>query len=142
MAKVNTDEYIGLFARIGTTFIPPERGGNPQGHGAIERSNQSIWIRVARNLPTYTGKDMNRGVRRRVYDRLERDLKAAQKAGKLGMVAKTSELLMAWAEFLEFLEQTVLEYNNSPHKSLPKLVAPPSHAPEGREIKRHMTPFE
>jgi len=142
MARVNTDEYIGLFARIGTTFIPPERGGNPQGHGAIERSNQSIWIRAARNLPTYTGKDMDRGGRRQVYDRLERDLKAARKAGKLGMVAKTSELLMSWAEFLEFLEQTVLQYNNNPHKSLPKVVAPLPHTPEGRATSRHMTPFE
>ncbi|NVN93420.1 MAG: Mu transposase C-terminal domain-containing protein [Desulfuromonadales bacterium] len=142
MARVNTDEYIGLFARIGTTFIPPERGGNPQSHGAIERSNQSIWIRAAKNLLTYTGKDMDRGARRQVYDRLERDLKAVQKAEKLGVVAKTSELLMSWAEFLAFLEQTALEYNNSPHKSLPKIVVPPPHAPEGRATRRHMTPFE
>ena len=142
MAKVNTDEYIGLFARIGTTFIPPERGGNPQGHGAIERSNQSIWIRAAKDLSTYTGKDMDRGGRRKVYDRLERDLKAAQKAGKLGMVAKTSELLMSWAEFLEFLDQIAFEYNNRPHKSLPKIVAPPPYAPEDRATSRHMTPFE
>lgn len=142
MAGVNSDEFIGLFARIGTTFEPPARGGNPQGHGAVERSNQSIWIKAAKELPTYTGKDMDRGIRKKVYQRLERDLKQVTKAGKLGLVAKTSELLLSWSEFLEALERWSVEYNNTPHRSLPKITAPLPHTPDGKAVNRHMTPFE
>ncbi|WP_198138268.1 Mu transposase C-terminal domain-containing protein [Pelobacter propionicus] len=142
MAKVNSDDYIGLFARIGTTFIPPKRGGNPQGHGAIERSNQTIWIRAAKSLVTCTTKDMDRGARRKVYDRLEADLKEVKKAGKLGMVPKTSDLLMSWPEFLEFLDRVALEYNSTPHKALQKIVASLPDNPDGPAVSRHMSPFE
>ena len=142
MARVNSDEFLGIFSRLGTTFIPPERGGNPQGHGGVERSNQSVWIRAAKDLPTYTGKDMDRVTRKRVYVRLERDLAKIEKAGKLGQVEKTSELLLSWREFLEFLELWVIDYNNTPHRALPKISAPPPGEPEGKVIRRHMTPFE
>jgi len=142
MAGVNSDEYIGLFRRIGTTFEPPERGGNPQGHGAVERSNQSIWIRAAKKLPTYTGKDMDRGVRKRIYTKLEKDLTAVKKEGTLGVVAKTSELLLAKDEFTAFLLESAIEYNNAPHSALPKITAPHPLDPQGKAIRRHMTPFE
>lgn len=141
-AKLNSDEFTGLFARLGIDVRFPERSGNPQGHGAIERSNQSIWIDAAKDLPTYTGKDMDRGSRRKVYDQLERDLKRAKDEGKLGMVPKTSKLLLSWAEFLEFLEHVVTRYNNTPHKSLPKIKAPQPYNPDGPAVSRHMTPLE
>ena len=142
MAKVNSDEFLGIFSRMGTTFIPPERGGNPQGHGGIERVNQSLWIRAAKALPTYTGKDMDRVSRKKIYTRLERDLKKVQKEGKLGQVDKTSELLPSWVEFLEFVELWAIDYNNTPHRALPKITAPPPGEPEGKAVRRHMTPFE
>lgn len=142
MAAVNSDECVGIIARIGTKFLPPEKGGNPQGHGAIERSNQSIWIRAAKTLPTYTGKDMDRTVRKKIYLKLEKDLKQIQYDGKLGQVEKTSKLLLSWREFLEFCEEWVIEYNNTPHRSLPKITAPPPGEPEGKPVRRHMTPFE
>jgi len=142
MAAVNSDECIGIISRIGTTFLPPEKGGNPQGHGAIERSNQSIWIKAAKELPTYTGKDMDRTVRKKVYLKLEKDLKQIQADGKLGQVEKTSKLLLSWSEFLEFCEEWVLDYNNRPHRSLPKITAPHPGEPNGKPIRRHMTPFE
>jgi putative transposase len=142
MAGVNSDEFFGIFSRVGTTFLPPERGGNPQGHGGVERSNQSVWIRAAKDLPTYTGKDMDRVMRKRIYTRLERDLKQATKAGLLGNCEKTSELLLSWREFLDFLEHWVIDYNNTPHRSLPKITAPPVGNPEGKLVRRHMTPFE
>ena len=142
MAAVNSDECTGIISRIGTTFLPPEKGGNPQGHGAIERSNQSIWIKAAKDLPTYTGKDMDRTVRKKIYLKLEKDLKQIQHDGKLGQVEKTSELLLSWREFLEFCEEWVLTYNNTPHRSLPKITAPPPGEPQGKPPRRHMTPFE
>ena len=142
MAKVNSDEFFGIFSRVGTTFVPPERGGNPQGHGGVERSNQSVWIRAAKDLPTYTGKDMDRVVRKKIYTRLERDLKKVQREGRLGLVEKTSELLLSWKEFLDFLEHWVIDYNNTPHRALDKITAPPPGEPDGKPVRRHMTPFE
>jgi putative transposase len=136
MAKVNSDELTGRFARIGTEFLPPERGGNPQGHGGVERSNQSIWIRAAKRLATYTGKDMDRVTRKRIYVRLERDLKNAKNADLLGIDGKTSKLLLSWDEFIAFLHEEAIKYNNSPHSALPKITCPAT----GR--RRHMTPFE
>lgn len=135
-ARVNADRDIGLFARLGTQLSFPEVAGNPQGHGGIERSNQSIWIRAAKELPTYTGKDMDRVTRKRIYTRLERDLKATEKAGELGKVEKTSKLLLSWREFLAALEIWVAEYNNTPHSALPKITDPIT----GR--RRHRTPHE
>lgn len=142
MAGVNSDEFMGLFFRVGTTFVPPERGGNPQGHGGIERANQSIWIRAAKKLPTYTGKDMDRVVRKRIYTKLEKDLKQAKREGHIGVVAKTSELLLSKDEFTEFLRTWAIEYNNSPHSALPKITAPHPLDPQGKPMRRHMTPFE
>jgi putative transposase len=136
MAKVNADEWIGIFYRVGTRLEVPERGGNPQGHGGIERSNQSIWIRAAKGLPTYTGKDMDRGVRKRIYTRLERDLKDAKNHGKLGMTASTSEILLTPEEFTAFLLEQAIEYNNTPHSALARITDPAT----GR--RRFMTPFE
>jgi putative transposase len=104
--------------------------------------NQSLWIRAAKQLPTYTGKDMDRGVRKKVYLKLEKDLRQVQAEGKLGQVDRTSELLLSWRDFLAFLEEWVLEYNNSPHRSLPRITAPPPGEPNAKPIRRHMTPFE
>jgi putative transposase len=136
MAGVNSDEWIGIFARVGTDLQVPERGGNPQGHGAVERSNQSIWIRAAKELPTYTGKDMDRCVRKKIYVRLEKDLKQAKNDGKLGMTARTSELLLTPEEFTAYLLEWAIEYNNTPHSALPKITDPATNR------RRHMTPFE
>lgn len=135
MAIKNSDKLIGIFARAGCTLVVPEQGGNPQGHGGVERSNQSVWIRAAKRLLTYTGKDMDRVTQKKVYTRLEKDLKEVRNAGKLGQVEKTSDLLMTWHEFLEFLEKVVWEYNNTPHSALPKITDQ-----SGR--RRHMTPTE
>lgn len=135
-AIVNADKEIGVFARIGTTLSFPDVAGNPQGHGCIERSNQSIWIRAAKELPTYTGKDMDRSVRKKVYNRLEKDLTTAKNAGELGKVEKTSKLLLSWKEFLAALEIWVAEYNNTPHRALPKITDPVTG------YRRHRTPYE
>lgn len=135
MATTNSDKLIGIFARAGCTLVVPEKGGNPQGHGGIERSNQSIWIKAAKTLITYTGKDMDRVSRKKVYTRLEQDLNAAKKAGQLKKTDKTSELLLSWREFLDWCERAVWEYNNTPHRALPKITDQ-----SGR--RRHMTPTE
>ncbi|MGD9949880.1 MAG: Mu transposase C-terminal domain-containing protein [Desulfobulbus sp.] len=125
MANVNADDKTGLFARIGTTFTKG-RPGNPQGHGAIERPNRTMWIRAAKELPTFTGKEMDKTSKRNLYIVMQQDM---EKKGKC-------EHLISWPQFLEFCQQTVDTYNRRPHTSLPKLNDPET----GR--KRHMTPLE
>lgn len=130
-AKVNADEVAGLFSRLGTTFktgIP----GNSQGRGRIERPQASIWIRAAKQLPTYTGKDMDGDVRRKVYLQLEKDVRESkQNSGQV-----ESKLLMPWAQFLDFCQETIDQYNRTEHTSLPKII----DRETGR--KRHMCPLE
>lgn len=133
---VISDDDFGLLARFGTKVLLPETGGNPQGHGAIERAHQSIWIKAAKELPTYTGKDMDRCTRKRIYTRLEKDLKATEKAGLLGVSEKTSKLLLSKDEFSDFLDEWALRYNNTPHRALPKITDPANGS------RRHMSPFE
>ncbi len=137
MAIKNSDKLIGIFARGGCTLVIPEKGGNPQGHGGVERGNQSIWIRAAKSLITYTGKDMDRVTRKKVNTRLEQDLNKAKKAGGLGAIpaGKTSDLLMSWREFLTWLEEKAWEYNHTEHSALPMITDQ-----SGR--RRHMTPAE
>jgi len=56
-AKVNADPSFGRYARLGITFktgIP----GNSQARGMVERLQRSLWIKAAKQLPTFTGKDM------------------------------------------------------------------------------------
>nr|WP_321466789.1 Mu transposase C-terminal domain-containing protein [uncultured Desulfobulbus sp.] len=125
MAGVNTDDKTGLFARIGTTFTKG-RPGNPQGHGVIERPNRTMWIRSAKQLATFTGKEMDKSTKRNLYIVMQRDI---EKKG-------TSEHLISWPQFLEFCQDTVDTYNRRPHSSLPKINDPET----GR--KRHMTPLE
>ncbi len=85
---------------------------------------------------------MDHGARKKVYKKLEKDLKEIKDAGRLGTREKTSKLLLSTTEFSDFLREAALKYNNSPHSSLPKITAPPPNAPERKAKRRNMTPFE
>lgn len=124
-AKRNTDEFYGLFARIGTSWqkgIP----GNAQGHGLIEIINKNVWIRAAKALPTFSGKAMDSGEYRRMYLLVNKEIKAKGH----------SEHLASWPQFLALCQQAVDDYNRRPHSALPKVIDPESGA------KRHMCPLE
>lgn len=124
-ATVNADELLGIFPRIGTT---PKTGiaGNPQARGIIEITNKTVWIRAAKELPTFMGKDMDSLTARKVYLMMEKDTR--QK--------KQSEVLLSWPQFREFCQQTVDNYNRRPHSSLPKINDPDTG------LRRHMSPGE
>lgn len=125
MAGVNTDELTGLFSRIGTTHkvgIP----GNAQGRGLIERLNSSLWIRSAKELPTYMGRQMDKQTNRAMYLLVNREIKNNG----------TSERLPTWPQFLEHCQQSVDAYNQRPHSSLPKITDPETG------YRRHMSPLE
>ncbi|MEW5729125.1 MAG: Mu transposase C-terminal domain-containing protein [Pseudomonadota bacterium] len=119
------DEVTGLLARVGVlkeNSLPY----NSQARGVVERAHQSLWIRAAKELPTYLGADM--------------DPEAAHQAhmvtrGKVKGI-HPSTLLPDWRGFLEFLSAKVDAYNNRPHSSLPKIT----DLETGK--RRHMTPNE
>lgn len=124
-AKAISHVELGIIARIGATFktgIP----GNPQGRGIIEKLQASLWIRAAKELPTYTGKSMDQLAQRRIAKIMNRDIK----------LTGASPALTSWRRFLEFAQQQVDAYNNRPHSALPKITDP------NTGLRRHLTPAE
>lgn len=125
MAKVNTHEVYGFFGKIGITHetgIP----GNAQGRGLIERLNQTLWIKAARELPSCAHKMFDRLAQRNFHLAVERDY------AKNG----DTELLLNLKQFVQYIAEKVREYNNTPHTSLPKIT---DQETGGR---RHMSPYE
>ena len=125
VAKINTDEFTGLFPRLGTTH-ETGRAGNAQARGIIERLNKSLWIRAAKKLPTFMGKEMDKLTGRNMYLLMEKDFRQNKQCSKL----------ISWPVFLQFCADEVDAYNRRPHSSLPKINDPET----GR--RRHMSPFE
>jgi putative transposase len=120
-------EVTGMLARLGATFktgIP----GNAQGRGLVERANVRLWISAAKQLDTYTGRDMDPQEKRKIYLELDRDVRKNNKA--------TMAYIPTWKQFLEGCQRAVDAYNNTPHKGLKRITDPQT----GR--KRHMTPME
>ena len=56
----------GLLSRLGTT-LTHSLPYNSQARGIIERAHQSIWVRAAKELPTYIGKDMDAEASNKVH---------------------------------------------------------------------------
>lgn len=115
----------GLLSRLGTT-LTHSLPYNSQARGLMERSHQSIWVRAAKELPTYIGKDMDAEASNKVHKLTRRDVK------RLG----ASRALMPWPEFVAFAADHVAQYNDRPHRALPRIADPET----GR--RRHMTPNE
>jgi putative transposase len=119
------DEVVGFMARLGITpthSLPY----NSQARGIIERSHQTIWVRGAKELPTYMGEPMDREAKQAAFKITRKDINAVG----------TSRLLMPFSEFVKWCEAKVDAYNNRPHRSLPKIADPIT----GRS--RHQTPNE
>lgn len=115
----------GVLARLNTE-VTHSLPYNSQGKGVIERSHQSIWIRAAKNLPTYIGADMDAEASGKVHKLTRKDL---QLFGK-------SKALISWHDFLSFAAEVVNQYNNRPHSSLRRITDPVTMK------KRYQTPLE
>jgi len=123
-AKVNSDSANGRYDRIGVTF-KTGRPGRPWSRGAIEILQKTLWIRAAKWLPSYCGRDMDKGALRKISLKIEKDIREKG----------VSPLLISWVDFLAFCQQAIDDYNNRPHSQLPKITDE-----SGR--RRHMTPNE
>ena len=119
------DEVVGFAARLGIT-ITHSLPYNSQARGLMERSHKSIWVRAAKQLPTFMGAPMDREQKHNVFKITRHDIK------EFG----ASRHLMAWRDFVAFCQAQVDAYNNRPHRSLPKV----RDAESGK--LRHSTPNE
>lgn len=119
------EEVIGFADRVGyemTHSLPY----NSQARGIIERAHQTLWVRAAKELPTYMGAAMDREARQKVFKLTRKHI----------ATAGSSPLLMPWPDFLAWCQGKVDAYNARPHRSLPKI----RDAATGK--LRHMSPNE
>jgi putative transposase len=119
-----SDESTGFMSRLGielTHSLPY----NSQARGVIERAHQTIWVKAAKTLPTYMGEKMDAQAKQKVFKLTRKEIKTIGR----------SSFLMEWADFMAFCQQQIDDYNNRPHRALPKI-----RGEDGK--KRHQTPNE
>lgn len=122
--QILEDQSRGVLARLNIT-VEHSLPYNSQAKGLMERSHQSIWVKAAKQLPTFIGKPM--------------DAEAAQKVHKLTrkeIAVVGQKPLPSWNDFLLYVELKVEQYNNKPHKGLKRIVDPVTFK------KRDQTPNE
>tara|TARA_R110002051_G_scaffold183589_1_gene253146 strand:- start:32806 stop:35085 length:2280 start_codon:yes stop_codon:yes gene_type:complete len=117
------DESVGVMTRMGTE-VRHSIAYNSQARGMIERVHQTIWIRLAKKLPTYIGDDMDRQAKQAVFKKTRKDIKEFGE----------SKQLVGWEAFLDIARAAVNAYNNEPHTGLPRRHNPTT----GR--REHLTP--
>ncbi|MDO8414169.1 MAG: Mu transposase C-terminal domain-containing protein [Gallionellaceae bacterium] len=123
--ELMSNEIVGFMSRLGismTHSLPY----NSQARGLEERSHQTIWVRGAKDFPTYMGATMDREAKQAAFKVTRREINAVG----------TSRLLMQFPEFMKWCEAQVEAYNNRPHRGLAKITDPVT----GKQ--RHPSPME
>ncbi|MGH1577736.1 Mu transposase C-terminal domain-containing protein [Planktotalea sp.] len=115
----------GMMGRLSITKMHALAYGS-QAKGRIERPNATIWDVLAKRLPTYIGKDMDKEAGKLVHKITRSEIK------QFGQ----SKALPTWDEFVKLCEDRVAEYNAQPHRGLPKF------RDEETGRMRHMSPNE
>lgn len=118
-------DVSGLMGRLGIAKMHALPYGS-QAKGLIERPNATVWDTLAKRMPTYIGSDMDKEAGQKVHKKTRSEIK------EFGQ----SRLLPSWDDFLKLCNDRVEEYNNTPHRGLPKFDDPQT----GR--RRHMSPNE
>lgn len=114
----------GLMGRLGITKMHA-LPYNSQAKGIIERFNH-VWNDLARKMPTYMGRDMDKQAKQSVHRETRSEIVAFGSARRLP----------SWEDFTAAVEASIEKYNDRPHSGLPRFVDPET----GK--KRHMTPNE
>lgn len=114
----------GLMGRLGITKMHA-LPYNSQAKGIIERFN-AVWNDLARSLPTYISRDMDKEAKQKVHKATRTDIR------EFGQ----SRLLPAWDDFIAMCEAKIAEYNDRPHSGLPRFEDPQTGS------LRHMSPNE
>lgn len=104
------DAATGLLTRLSITkqtSIPY----NSQARGLMERNHQSVWVRLAKELPTYMGADMDKEARQKAFKLTRKQIKETG----------ASTILITWHAFSGKAQSAVDAYNARPHRGLPKI---------------------
>lgn len=119
------DNSRGVLARLGTemTHALPY---NSQAKGLVERSHRSIWIKAAKTLDTYIGKDMDAEASNKVHKLTRKEI----------VLFGQSKALISWSDFMQLVPQVIETYNNKPHRGLATTIDPVTLK------RRHLTPNE
>lgn len=102
------DDRTGMLVRLGITPVNA-LPGRPQGKGLMERAVETICVRAAQELPSYTGALMD-------GDAAKRNFKLSRAAIRQGKRA----MLPTWEEFKRHILARVEAYNAAPHGGLPR----------------------
>ena len=121
-----SDISTGVMGRLSTSMVH-SLPYNSQARGVIERLHKTVWVKAAKELPSYMGVDMDKQAKQHVFKNSRKELKQPGTIKSL--------YIPDFKKFTQFCREKVEEYNNQPHRSLPKVVDI-----EGN--KRHMTPNE
>ena len=100
----------GLLSRLGIT-VKHSLPYNSQARGVIERLHRSVWVPAAKTLPSYMGADMDREAK-------QQNFKMTRTGDKDGVM----RLSLSWTGFIKLCEDTISEYNQRAHSSLPKYL--------------------
>ncbi|SLN38414.1 Integrase core domain protein [Aquimixticola soesokkakensis] len=111
--KAMDADVSGLMGRLGITKTHARPYGS-QAKGLIERPNATVWDTLAKRLPTYMGKDMDKEAGDKIHKITRHEIKEFGR----------SRHLPTWQEFVKLCEDRVEEYNNRPHGSLPRFEDP------------------
>lgn len=122
---VLTGRGNGILSRLNVT-VSHALPYNSQAKGLIERSHQTLWVKAAKTLPTYIGKDMDAEAGNKVHKLTRKDI----------IQFGQSQALMKFADFVVFAEQVVTDYNNKPHSGLKRITDPVTLK------SRYMSPLE
>jgi len=123
--KLLDEAALGVMARAGITkkhSLPY----NSQARGLIERFQATCWIRAAKRLPAYVGRDMDKEARQAVFKAGRRELRETGE----------TKWVMDWDRHLAWAQEAIADYNARPHSALPKI-----RDPETGKV-RHQSPDE
>lgn len=117
--EMMTAPGTGFMARLSITMTH-SLPYNSQARGLIERNHQTALVASARQLATNVNKAMDPDAKKIVFKHTRAD----------------HSLLPSWKDFLNVIESAFNQYNNRPHRGLPKTVD------QATGKKRHMSPNE
>lgn len=143
-ARFTKDPVRSIEERVGCTITHPKEVGNSQANGICENFNTSYLDKRSRELATYQSKGQMDEL---TFKRVGKLTAAMVKAANAGDLAERDHkkreaermgkglVFTSHAEAVEWLNRIHFEYNDKPHRSLPKV-----RGDDGR--LRHQTPAE
>lgn len=140
-----TKAMHSLEERLGFTWIHPKEVGNSQANGIAENFNTSYLDKRSRELATYQNKNSMDDLSYKRVKKLTAARVKAENAGDMALrlaankeIARMGKGLVfdSYDQAREWINRIFKEYNDRPHRSLPKISDPQT----GR--KRHQTPNE